>query len=160
MYSGNANTYAIWISVTGSNNSIRARTTDTSKTKITLSGTGNHTIRQFTIANGWMINNDGGLVDLTIGGSSNNRIGYSGSYSGNIAIIELTASNQASASIDLWQTGGNNRFELEVTGSTIHQYTPYWIQEGNETYCATVNLNNLSASVSGAQSTGNSGGCS
>ena len=160
LYSGNANTYAIWISVTGSNNSIRARTTDTSKTKITLSGTGNHTISQFTIANGWMINNDGGLVDLTIGGSSNNRIGYSGSYSGNIAIIELTASNQASASIDLWQTGGNNRFELEVTGSTIHQYTPYWIQEGNETYCATVNLNNLSASVSGAQSTGNSGGCS
>ena len=153
-------TYTLWISVTGSSNSIRARTTGTAKTKITLSGTGNHTISQFTIANGWMINNDAGLVDLTIAGSSNNRIGYSGSYSGNIAIISLDASNQASASVDLWQTNGNNRFELAVTCSSIHQYTPYWIQEGNETYCATVNLNNLSASVSGAQSTGNSGGCS
>jgi len=153
-------TYTLWISVTGSNNSIRARSTETAKTKITLSGTGNHTISQFTIANGWMINNGaGGIVDLTIAGSSNNRIGYSGSYSGNIAIISLDASNQASASVDLWQTNGNNRFELTVTGSTIHQYTPYWIQQGDESYCATVNLNNLSASVSGAQNTGNSGGC-
>ena len=157
--STDASTYTLWISVTGSNNSIRARSIGEAKTKITISGSGNHTISQFTIANGWMINNDAGIVDLTIAGSSNNRIGYSGSYSGNIAIISLNASNQASASVDLWQTNGNNRFELTVTGSTIHQYTPYWIQQGDETYCATVNLNNLSASVSGAQSTGNSGGC-
>jgi len=159
--SADPSTYTLWISVTGSNNLIRARSTTDAKTKITLSGSGNHTISQFTIANGWMINNGaGGIVDLTIAGSSNNRIGYSGSYSGNIAIISLDASNQASASVDLWQTNGNNRFELAVTGSTIHQYTPYWIQQGDETYCATVNLNNLSASVSGAQSTGNDGGCS
>ena len=154
-------TYTLWIKITGSNNSIRARSTTNAKTKITLSGSGNHTISQFTIANGWMINNGaGGIVDLTIAGSSNNRIGYSGSYSGNIAIISLDASNQASASVDLWQTNGNNRFELAVTGSTIHQYTPYWIQQGDESYCATVNLDNLSAGVSGAQSTGNDGGCS
>ena len=153
-------TYTLWISVTGSNNSIRARSIGQAKTKITLSGSGNHTISQFTIANGWMINNDAGLVDLTIAGSSDNRIGYSGSYAGNIAIISLDASNQASASVDLWQTNGNNRFELAVTGSSIHQYTPYWIQQGDETYCATVNLNTLSSSVSGAQSTGNDGGCS
>ena len=152
-------TYTLWISVTGSNNSIRARSIGQAKTKITLSGSGNHTISQFTIANGWMINNDGGLVDLTIGGSSNNRIGYSGGDGGNIAIIVLNASNQASASVDLWQVNGNNRFELTVTGSSIHQYTPYWIQTGDQSYCATVNLDNLSASVSGAQSTGNSGGC-
>ena len=152
-------TYTLWISVTGSNNSIRARSIGQAKTKITLSGSGNHTISQFTIANGWMINNDGGLVDLTIAGSSNNRIGYSGSYSGNIAIISLNASNQTGASVDLWQVNGNNRFELTVTGSSIHQYTPYWIQTGDQNYCATVNLDNLSASVSGAQSTGNSGGC-
>ena len=152
-------TYTLWISVTGSNNSIRARSIGQAKTKITLSGSGNHTISQFTIANGWMINNDGGLVDLTIAGSSNNRIGYSGGDGGNIAIIVLNASNQASASVDLWQVNGNNRFELTVTGSSIHQYTPYWIQTGDQSYCATVNLDNLSASVSGAQSTGNSGGC-
>ena len=159
--SADPSTYTLWIKITGSNNSIRARSTTNAKTKITLSGSGNHTISQFTIANGWMINNgDGGIVDLTIAGSSNNRIGYSGSYSGNIAIISLDASNQASASVDLWQTNGNNRFELTVTGSTIHQYTPYWIQQGDETYCATVNLNNLTSSVSGAQYTGNDGGCS
>ena len=152
-------TYTLWISVTGSNNSIRARSIGQAKTKITLSGSGNHTISQFTIANGWMINNDGGLVDLTIAGSSNNRIGYSGGDGGNIAIIVLNASNQASASVDLWQVNGNNRFELTVTGSSIHQYTPYWIQTGDQNYCATVNLDNLSSSVSGAQSTGNSGGC-
>ena len=152
-------TYTMWISVTGNSHKIRARSTDTSKTKITISGSGEHTISQFTIPNGWMINNDAGLVDLTIAGTSDNRIGYSGSYSGNIAIISLNASNQASASVDLWQTNGNNRFELAVTGSTIHQYTPYWIQQGDETYCATVNLDNLTSSVSGAQSTGNSGGC-
>ena len=152
-------TYTLWISVTGSNNSIRARSIGQAKTKITLSGSGNHTISQFTIANGWMINNDAGLVDLTIAGSSNNRIGYSGGDGGNIAIIVLNASNQASASVDLWQVNGNNRFELTVTGSSIHQYTPYWIQQGDETYCATVNLDNLTSSVSGAQSTGNSGGC-
>ena len=152
-------TYTLWISVTGSNNSIRARSIGQAKTKITLSGSGNHTISQFTIANGWMINNDGGLVDLTIAGSSNNRIGYSGGDGGNIAIIVLNASNQASASVDLWQVTGNNRFELTVTGSSIHQYTPYWIQTGDQNYCAIVNLDNLSSSVSGAQSTGNSGGC-
>ena len=106
-----------------------------------------------------MINNDGGLVDLTIAGSSDNRIGYSGGDGGNIAIIVLNASNQTGASVDLWQDGGGNRFELTVTGSSIHQYTPYWIQQGDETYCATVNLDNLSSSVSGAQYTGNSGGC-
>ena len=157
--SSDASTYAMWIKITGSNNTIRARSIDTSKTKITISGSGNHTVSQFTIANGYMYNGDGGIVDLTLAGSSNNRIGYSGSYSGNIAIIVLNASNQTGASVDLWQTGGNNRFELSVTGSSIHQYTPYWIQQGDETYCATVNLDNLSSSVSGAQSTGNSGGC-
>jgi len=152
-------TYALWISVTGNSHTIRARSIGEAKTKITISGSGEHTISQFTIPNGWMINNDAGLVDLTIAGSSDNRIGYSGSYSGNIAIISLNASNQASASVDLWQTNGNNRFELTVTGSSIHQYTPYWIQTGDQSYCATVNLDNLSSSVSGAQSTGNSGGC-
>ena len=157
--SNDAATYALWISVTGNNHKIRARSIGEAKTKITVSGSGDHTISQFTIANGWMINNDGGLVDLTIAGSSDNRIGYSGGDGGNIAIIVLNASNQTGASVDLWQVNGNNRFELTVTGSSIHQYTPYWIQTGDQSYCATVNLDNLSSSVSGAQSTGNSGGC-
>ena len=158
--SSDASTYTMWIKITGSSNTIRARSIDTAKTKITLSGTGNHTISQFTIANGYMYNGSGGIIDLTIAGSSNNRIGYSGDGNGNTAIIVLNASNQTGASVDLWQDGGGNRFELTVTGSSIHQYTPYWIQQGDETYCATVNLNTLSSSVSGAQSTGNDGGCS
>ena len=64
LYSGDANTYAIWISVTGSNNKIRARTINTAKTKITLAGTGNHVIRQYGgDANSWMYNSDGGIID-------------------------------------------------------------------------------------------------
>ena len=80
LYSGNANTYAIWISITGSNNSIRARTIDTAKTKITLAGNGNHAIRQYGGAsNSWLYNSDGGVIDLSIDGSTNNEIGYTGS---------------------------------------------------------------------------------
>ena len=56
-------------------------------------------------------------------------------------------------------TGGNNRFELEVTGTTIHTYQPLFTQNGDDSYCATVNLNNLSASNS-TTTTNASGGCS
>ena len=159
LYSSNdAATYAIWVAVTGSNNTIRAKSVGTSKTKITLSGTGNHTISEYNDNDDWLLNQDGGIIDLTIAGTSNNRIGYSGSGSGNTATISLTASNQTGASVDLQQTGGDNAFTLTVTGSSIHQYTPKFTQTGGYTYCATVNLDNLSSSNS-TTTTNASGGC-
>ena len=160
LYSSNdAATYAIWLKITGSNNTVRIRSTDTGKVKATLEGSGNHTISQYTVSSGWLTNTDGGILDLSIDGSSNNRIGYSGSGSGNTVVISLDASNQTGASIDLWQYGGDNRFELTVTGSSIHQYTPKFIQDGGDSYCATVNLNNLSSSNSSTTNPAN-GGCS
>ena len=156
--STDAATYAIWVSVTGNSNTIRAKSVGTSKTKITLSGSGNHTISEYNDNDDWLLNQDGGIIDLTIAGTSNNRIGYSGSGSGNTATISLTASNQAAASVDLQPTGGNNSFTLTVTGSSIHQYTPKFTQTGGYTYCATVNLDNLSSSNS-STTTNASGGC-
>ena len=78
---------------------------------------------------------------------------------GNTATITLNGNGQSSLTVDLEQTGGGNRFELEVTGTTIHQYTPKFTQDGDLSYCATVNLNNLSASNS-TTTTNASGGCS
>ena len=152
-------TYAIWMSITGSSNTVRTKSVGTSKTKITLSGTGNHTISEYNDHDDWLLNQDGGVIDLTIGGTSNNRIGYSGSGSGNTATITLNGNGQTSLTVDLEQTGGNNRFELEVTGTTIHTYQPLFTQNGDDSYCATVNLNNLSASNS-TTTTNASGGCS
>lgn len=157
--SSDASTYALWMSITGSSNTVRAKSVGTSKTKITLSGTGNHTISEYNDNDDWLLNQDGGVIDLTIGGTSNNRIGYSGSGSGNTATITLNGNGQTSLTVDLEQTGGGNRFELEVTGTTIHQYTPKFTQDGDLSYCATVNLNNLSASNS-TTTTNASGGCS
>ena len=160
LYSSNdAATYTTWISITGSNNIIRARTTNTSKTKITISGTGNHTISNYGSANDWLINNDGGVIDLTIAGSTNNRIGYSGSGSGNTVEIDLNGSCDGGCDVDLWQVNGGNRFEITVTGSTDYMWSPAYIQNGDQSYCATVNLSNL---TSGDTSTTNnaSGGCS
>ena len=152
-------TYAIWMSITGSSNTVRAKSVGTSKTKITLSGTGNHTISEYNDHDDWLLNQDGGIIDLTIGGTSNNRIGYSGSGSGNTATIVLNGNGQTSLTVDLEQTGGSNRFELEVTGTTIHTYQPKFTQDGDDSYCSTVNLNNLSASNS-TTTTNASGGCS
>ena len=151
-------TYTNWIYITGSSNTVRAKSIDTSKTKITISGTGNHKISGYTDVNGWLLNTNGGIIDLTIAGTSNNRIGYTGSGSGNTATISLTANNQAGASVDLLQSGGSNSFTLTVTGSSIHQYTPKFTQTGGYTYCATVNLDNLSSSNS-STTTNASGGC-
>ena len=147
------------MSITGSSNTVRAKSVGTSKTKITLSGTGNHTISEYNDHDDWLLNQDGGVIDLTIGGTSNNRRGYSGSGSGNTATITLNGNGQTSLTVDLEQTGGNNRFELEVTGTTIHTYQPLFTQNGDDSYCATVNLNNLSASNS-TTTTNASGGCS
>ena len=158
MYSGDADTYALWILITGSSNTIRAKSVDTSKTKITLSGTGNHTISEYNDNDDWLLNQDGGIIDLTIAGTSNNRIGYSGSGSGNTATITLNGNGQTSLTVDLEQTGGGNRFELEVTGTTIHNYQPKFTQNGSLSYCATVNLNNLASSNS-TTTTNASGGC-
>ena len=157
--SNNPATYTTWISITGSNNTIRARTTNTSKTKITISGTGNHKISNYGSANDWLINNDGGVIDLTIAGSTNNRIGYSGSGSGNTVEIDLNGSCDGGCDVDLWQVNGGNRFEITVTGSTDYMWSPAYIQNGDQSYCATVNLSNL---TSGDTSTTNnaSGGCS
>ena len=161
LYSGNANTYAIWISINGSNNKIRARTINTAKTKITLAGSGNHVIRQYGgDANSWLYNSDGGIIDLSIDGSTNNEIGYTGSGSGNTVIIDLDgACSNGGCDVDLWQYGGNNRFEMTVTGSTDYMWSPAFIQSGDNSYCATVNLDNL---TSGNTSTINpaTGGCS
>jgi hypothetical protein len=156
--SSDASTYAIWVSVTGNNNTIRAKSVDTSKTKITLSGTGNHTISEYNDNDDWLINQNGGVIDLTIGGTSNNRIGYSGSGSGNTATITLNGNGQTSLTVDLDQSGGSNAFTLTVTGTTIHQYQPKFTQTGSYEYCATVNLNNLSASDT-TTTTNASGGC-
>ena len=70
----------------------------------------------------------------------------------------MNGNGQTSLTVDLEQTGGGNKFELEVTGTTIHQYTPKFTQTGDYEYCATVNLNNLSASNS-TTTTNASGGC-
>ena len=152
-------TYAMWIYIAGSNNTIRAKSVGTSKTKITFSGTGNHTISEYNDDDDWLLNQDGGVIALMIGGNSNNRIGYSGSGSGNTAEITLNGNGQTSLTVDLQQTGGNNRFELAVTGTTIHTYQPKFTQDGDDSYCSTVNLNNLSASNS-TTTTNASGGCS
>ena len=55
-------------------------------------------------------------------------------------------------------SGGSNAFTLTVTGTTIHQYQPKFTQTGSYEYCATVNLNNLSASDT-STTTNASGGC-
>ncbi len=157
--SNDAATYAMWIYIAGSGNTIRAKSVGTSKTKITFSGTGNHTISEYNDDDDWLLNQDGGVIALMIGGNSNNRIGYSGSGSGNTAEITLNGSGQTSLTVDLQQTGGNNRFELAVTGTTIHTYQPKFTQDGDDSYCSTVNLNNLSASNS-TTTTNASGGCS
>ena len=155
--SNNAATYAIWISIDGNSNKIRARSIDTAKTKITIDGHSN-VIRQYGgDSNSWLYNADGGIIDLSIDGSSN-EIGYTGSGSGNTVIIDLAGSCDGGCDVDLWQTGGNNRFELEVTGTTSYVWSPAFIQNGNDSYCSTVNLNNL---TSGDTSTTGeaSGGC-
>ena len=161
LYSGNANTYAIWISITGSDKKIRARTIDTAKTKITLAGSGDHVIRQYGgDSNSWLYNSDGGIIDLSIDGYSNNEIGYTGSGAGNTVIIDIDGNcTDGGCDVDLWQYGGNNRFEMTVTGSTDYMWSPAFIQSGDNSYCATVNLDNL---TSGDTSTINpaTGGCS
>ena len=159
LYSSNdAATYAIWISIDGHSNKIRARSIDTAKTKITIDGSSN-IIRQYGgDANSWLYNSAGGIIDLSIDGSSN-EIGYTGSGTGNTVIIDLEGSCSGGCDVDLWQTGGDNRFELEVTGSTDYVWSPAFIQNGDDSYCATVNLNNL---TSGDTSTTGeaTGGCS
>ena len=87
--SNDASTYAIWMSITGTSNTVRAKSVGTSKTKITLSGNGNHTISEYSDTDDWLLNQDGGVIDLTIGGATNNRIGYSGSGSGNTGTITV-----------------------------------------------------------------------
>ena len=156
--SSDAATYTIWLKITGTSNTVRAKSLDTSKTKITISGTGNHTISEYNDNDDWLINQNGGVIDLTIGGTSNNRIGYSGSGSGNTATITLNGNGQTSLTVDLDQSGGSNSFTLTVTGTTIHQYQPNFTQTGSYEYCATVNLNNLSASDT-STTTNASGGC-
>ena len=152
-------TYAIWMSITGSSNTVRAKSVGTSKTKITLSGTGNHTISEYSDSDDWLLNHDGGIIDLTIGGTSNNRIGYAGSGSGNTATITVNGSCNGGCQVDLQQTGGSNRFELSVTGSTDYYYRPLFTQDGSDSYCATVALGDLSAHNQ-TTTTNASGGCS
>ena len=156
--SSDAATNTIWLKITGTSNTVRAKSLDTSKTKITISGTGNHTISEYNDNDDWLINQNGGVIDLTIGGTSNNRIGYSGSGSGNTVTITLNGNGQTSLTVDLDQSGGSNSFTLTVTGTTIHQYQPNFTQPGSYEYCATVNLNNLSASDT-STTTNASGGC-
>ena len=152
-------TYAIWMSITGSSNTVRAKSVGTSKTKITLSGTGNHTISEYSDSDDWLLNHDGGIIDLTIGGTSNNRIGYAGSGSGNTATITVNGSCDGGCQVDLQQTGGSNRFELEVTGSTDYYYRPLFTQDGSDSYCATVALGDLTGHNQ-TTTTNASGGCS
>ena len=161
MYSGDANTYALWIDITGTSNTVRAKSVDTSKTKITLYGNGNHTISEYSDSDDWLINQDGGIIDLTIAGGSNNRIGYSGSGSGNTATISLNGSCNGGCQVDLQQTGGNNRFELTVTGSAGGglYYRPLFTQNGSLSYCATVALGDLTGHNQ-TTTTNASGGCS
>jgi len=157
--SNDASTYALWISITGSNNTIRAKSVGTSKTKITMSGNGNHTISEYGDSDDWLLNQDGGVIDLTLGGAGNNRIGYSGSGSGNTATITVNGNCNGGCQVDLQQTGGSNRFELEVTGSTDYNYRPLFTQDGSDSYCATVALGDLSAHNQ-TTTTNASGGCS
>ena len=157
--SNDASTYAIWMSITGTSNTVRAKSVGTSKTKITLSGNGNHTISEYSDTDDWLLNQDGGVIDLTIGGATNNRIGYSGSGSGNTATITVNGSCDGGCQVDLRQTGGSNRFELEVTGSTDYYYRPLFTQDGSDSYCATVALGDLSAHNQ-TTTTNASGGCS
>ena len=157
--SNDASTYAIWMSITGTSNTVRAKSVGTSKTKITLSGNGNHTISEYSDTDDWLLNQDGGIIDLTIGGATNNRIGYSGSGSGNTATITVNGSCDGGCQVDLRQTGGSNRFELEVTGSTDYYYRPLFTQDGSDSYCATVALGDLSAHNQ-TTTTNASGGCS
>jgi len=157
--SNDASTYAIWMSITGTSNTVRAKSVGTSKTKITLSGNGNHTISEYSDTDDWLLNQDGGIIDLTIGGATNNRIGYSGSGSGNTATITVNGSCDGGCQVDLRQTGGSNRFELEVTGSTDYYYRPLFTQDGSDSYCATVALGDLSGHNQ-TTTTNASGGCS
>ena len=60
--SNDASTYALWISITGSSNTIRAKSVGTSKTKITMSGNGNHTISEYGDSDDWLLNQDGGII--------------------------------------------------------------------------------------------------
>ena len=159
LYSGDANTYTLWIDITGTSNTIRAKSVDTAKTKITMSGNGNHTISEYSDSDDWLINQDGGIIDLTVAGSTNNRIGYSGSGSGNTATISLNGSCLGGCTVDLRQTGGSNRFELTVTGTTNYYYRPLFTQDGSDSYCATVALGDLSAHFQ-YTTTNASGGCS
>ena len=152
-------TYAIWMSITGTSNTVRAKSVGTSKTKITLSGNGNHTISEYSDTDDWLLNQDGGIIDLTIGGATNNRIGYSGSGSGNTATITVNGSCDGGCQVDLRQTGGSNRFELEVTGSTDYYYRPLFTQDGSDSYCATVALGDLTGHNQ-TTTTNASGGCS
>ena len=151
-------TYAIWMSITGTSNTVRAKSVGTSKTKITLSGNGNHTISEYSDTDDWLLNQDGGVIDLTIGGTTNNRIGYSGSGSGNTATITVNGSCDGGCQVDLRQTGGSNRFELEVTGSTDYNYRPLFTQDGSDSYCATVALGDLTGHNQ-TTTTNASGGC-
>ena len=157
--SNDASTYAIWMSITGTSNTVRAKSVGTSKTKITLSGNGNHTISEYSDTDDWLLNQDGGIIDLTIGGATNNRIGYSGSGSGNTATITVNGSCDGGCQVDLRQTGGSNRFELEVTGSTDYYYRPLFTQDGSDSYCATVALGDLTGHNQ-TTTTNASGGCS
>ena len=157
-----AATYAMWISIDGNSNKIRARSIDTAKTEITIDGSHN-VIRQYGgDSNSWLYNADGGIIDLSLDGNYH-EIGYTGSGAGNTVIIDIdgtcNSSGDGGCDVDLWQTGGSNRFELEVTGSTTHVWSPAFIQNGSQSYCATVNLSNL---TSGDTTTTNnaSGGCS
>ena len=156
--SNDASTYAIWMSITGTSNTVRAKSVGTSKTKITLSGNGNHTISEYSDTDDWLLNQDGGIIDLTIGGATNNRIGYSGSGSGNTATITVNGSCDGGCQVDLRQTGGSNRFELEVTGSTDYYYRPLFTQDGSDSYCATVALGDLTGHNQ-TTTTNASGGC-
>ena len=156
--SNDASTYALWMSITGTSNTVRAKSVGTSKTKITLSGNGNHTISEYSDTDDWLLNQDGGVIDLTIGGATNNRIGYSGSGSGNTATITVNGSCDGGCQVDLRQTGGSNRFELEVTGSTDYYYRPLFTQDGSDSYCATVALGDLTGHNQ-TTTTNASGGC-
>ena len=156
--SNDASTYAIWMSITGTSNTVRAKSVGTSKTKITMSGNGNHTISEYGDSDDWLLNQDGGVIDLTLGGAGNNRIGYSGSGSGNTATNTVNGNCNGGCQVDLQQTGGSNRFELEVTGSTDYNYRPLFTQDGSDSYCATVALGDLTGHNQ-TTTTNASGGC-
>ena len=52
--------------------------------------------------------------------------------SGNTATITVNGSCDGGCQVDLRQTGGSNRFELEVTGSTDYYYRPLFTQDGSD----------------------------